>query len=168
MPLTQSQIESKLSDDNLDELLDLWHIEQGAEKRRDLDLIAAAIPFSQDATLAVLDLGCGPGDVGRAIEARYPKSRVDCIDRDAFLISICTKTNLRKGVSGQNYVRDLKDSDWCSDLERGYDVVAAANALHWLDARRVAELFKDVFSLLRSGGVFLFVEPAYSERRFAS
>ena len=65
MSLTRSQIERKLTDGNLDELLDLWRTEQGAEKLRDLDLMAAAIPFSQDATLRVLDLCCGPGDVGR-------------------------------------------------------------------------------------------------------
>ena len=52
-------------------------------------------------------------------------------------------------------------------MERDYEVVATANALHWLDARRVSELFKDVFRLLRPGGVFLFVEPASSETTFA-
>ena len=168
MSLTQSQIEKKLSNENLEELLDLWRTEQGTEKRRDLDLIAAAIPFSEDATLRVLDLGCGPGDVGRAVRARYPKSRIDCLDRDVFLISICIATNRREGVSGQSFVRDLWDADWCSGLERDYDVVAAANALHWLDARRVCELFKDVFRLLRPGGVFLFVEPACCEPTFAA
>src|SRR5208282_2723677 len=75
MSLTQSQIEKKLSNENLDEL----QTEQGAEKRRDLDLMAAAIPFSKDATLRVQDLCCGPGDVGRAVRARYPKSQIDCL-----------------------------------------------------------------------------------------
>jgi SAM-dependent methyltransferase len=166
--LTQSQIEKKLSNDNLDELLHLWWTEQGAEKRRDLDLMAAAIPFSEDATLRVLDLCCGPGDVGRAVRARYPTSRIDCLDRDVFLISMCIATNRREGVSGQSYVRDLWDADWCKGLERDYDVVATANAFHWLDARRVREVFKDVFRLLRPGGVFLFVEPACSEPPFAA
>jgi hypothetical protein len=71
MSLTQSQIEKRLTNEDLDELLHLWWAEQGAEKRRDLD---------HDATLQVLDLCCGPGDVGRAIRARYPNS--DCVDRD--------------------------------------------------------------------------------------
>jgi SAM-dependent methyltransferase len=168
MSLTQSQIEKKLSDENLDELLDLWRTEQGAEKRRDLDLMAAAIPFFKDAALRVLDLGCGPGDVGRAVRARYPMSRIDCLDRDVFLISMCIATNRREGVSGQSFVRDLWDADWCRGLERDYDVVATANALHWLDARRVRELFKDVFRLLRPGGVFLFAEPACNEPTFAA
>jgi SAM-dependent methyltransferase len=168
MSLTQSQIEKKLSDETLDELLDLWRTEQGAEKRRDLDLLAAAIPFPKDATLRVLDLGCGPGDVGRAIRARYPRSQIDCLDRDVFLISMCIAMNRREDVSGQNFVRDLWDADWCRDLKRDYDVVAVANALHWLDARRVSEVIKDVFRLLRSGGVFLFVEPACGEPQFAA
>jgi SAM-dependent methyltransferase len=168
MPLTQSQIENKLTDENLAELLDLWRIEQGVEKRRDLDLMTAAIPFSEDTPLRVLDLACGPGDVGRAVRARYPKSRIDCLDRDVFLISICIATNRREDVTGQTFVRDLWDADWSHGLERDYDVVATANALHWLDARRVGELCTDLFQLLRPGGVFLLVEPACSEPMFGA
>jgi SAM-dependent methyltransferase len=168
MPLSQSQIEKKLTDENLAELLDLWRIEQGVEKRRDLDLMTAAIPFSEDTPLRVLDLACGPGDVGRAVRARYPKSRIDCLDRDVFLISICIATNRREGVTGQTFVRDLWDADWSNGLEHDYDVVATANALHWLDARRVGELCTDLFHLLRPGGVFLLVEPACSEPMFGA
>ncbi len=74
MSLTQSQIEKKLTTEVLEELLHLWWAEQGAEKRRDLDLVAAAIPFPQGAALRVLDLCCGPGDVRRAIRACYPNA----------------------------------------------------------------------------------------------
>jgi len=168
MALTQSGIEKKLGNAELDELLRLWWAEQGAEKRRDLDLIAAAIPFPKDAALRVLDLCCGPGDVGRTIRARYPNSRIDFVDRDVFLISICIGVNRREGVAGETLVRDLRDADWHKGLEAGYDVVATANALHWLDARRVAEVCRDVFRLLSPGGVFLLVEPACSENRFAA
>jgi len=85
-----------------------------------------------------------------------------------FLISICIGTNRHEGVSGQNFVRDLWEPDWYRDLEPGYDVVATANAFHWLDSQRVSELFKDVFGMLRLGGVFFFVEPACAETRFAA
>ena len=168
MSLTQSQIERNLTDEDLDELLHLWWTEQGAEKRRDLDLMAAAIPFSMDATLRVLDLCCGPGDVGRAIRARYPNSQINCVDRDVFLISMCIGMNRREGVPGQNFVRDLWDTNWHNGLEPGYDVVAIANALRWLDARRVAQVSQDVFRLLRPAGVFMFVEPACAEKTFAA
>ena len=167
-PLTQSQIAEKLSAENLDELLQLWWTEQGAAKLRDLELMAAALPFPTDANLRVLDLCCGPGDVGRFMRARYRNSRIDCVDRDVFLMSICIGVNRREGVCAHNFVRDLWNTDWHRGLEPGYDVVATANALHWFDAHRVAELFKDVFQLLRPGGVFLFVEPACTEKTFAA
>jgi hypothetical protein len=70
MALTQSQIEKKLSNENLDELLELWQTEQGAAKRRDLQLMAAALPFPVDARLRVLDLCCGPGDADGFAEWR--------------------------------------------------------------------------------------------------
>jgi SAM-dependent methyltransferase len=166
-PLSQSQIQERLSDENLDELLDLWWKEQGAAKRRDLELMATTLPFSPEEPLHVLDLCCGPGDVGRAIRSRFPNSRIDCIDRDLFLTAICIRINRREGVPGQTFVRDLWNPDWNSGLSRDYHVVATANALHWLDAKRVGELFTDIFHLLRPGGVFLFVEPACAEKTFA-
>jgi SAM-dependent methyltransferase len=166
--LTQSQIEKKLTNEDLDELLHLWWTEQGAEKRRDLDLMAAAIPFPPDSSLRVLDLCCGPGDVGRAIRGRYPNSEIDCLDRDVFLISICIGVNRREGVPGRNFVRDLWDANWHNGLEPEYDVIAAANALHWLDVRRAGQVSREVFRLLRRGGVFLFVEPACTEKAFAA
>lgn len=168
MSLTETQIEKKLTNENLDELLRLWRAEQGTEKRRDLDLMAAAIPFPQDAALRVLDLCCGPGDVGRAIRARYPNSQIDCVDRDVFLISMCIGINRREGVPGQILVRDLWDTNWHNGLAPEYDVVATANSLHWLDARRVAQVSQDVYWLLRPAGVFLFVEPARTEKTFAA
>ena len=166
--LTQSEIEKKLGNAELDELLRLWWAEQGAEKRRDLDLMASAIPFPTDAALRVLDLCCGPGDVGRTIRARYPNSQIDCVDRDIFLISMCIGINRREGVAGETFVRNLMDADWHKGLQAGYDVVATANAFHWLDAQRVAHVFQNVFRLLRPSGVFLFVEPACSEKPFAA
>jgi SAM-dependent methyltransferase len=166
-PLSLDEIQGKLSNDNLDELLQLWWAEQGGAKKRDLELIASALPFSPQQELRVLDLCCGPGDVGRAIRSRFPKSRIDCLDRDVFLISICCAVNRREGISGQIFVRDLRSELWSKGLSREYDVVATANALHWLDARRAAELFGEVFQHLRPGGVFLFAEPACVEKRFA-
>jgi len=106
-PLTQSQIAEKLSAENLDELLQLWWTEQGAAKLRDLELMAAALPFPTDANLRVLDLWRGPGDVGRFMRARYRNSRIDCVDRDVFLMSICIGVNRREGGCAHNFVRDL-------------------------------------------------------------
>jgi len=49
---------------------------------------------------------------------------------------MCIGMNRREGVPGRTFVRDLGDSNWHNGLELEYDVVATANALHWLDERR--------------------------------
>jgi SAM-dependent methyltransferase len=167
-PLSQAEIAGKLRDQNLDEWLQLWSATQGASKRVCLELMAAALSFAADESLLVLDICCGPGDVGREIRSRFPKARVDCVDRDLFLLSLCTAFNRREGIPGDAYIRDMWKADWRDGLARNYDVVATANALHWFDVRRVAELFADVAQLLRRGGVFLFLEPARTEAALAS
>lgn len=94
-PLSLGQIQEKLGNENLDELLRLWWAEQGTAKRRDLELMATVLPFSADESLRVLDMCCGPGDVGRVIRSRFPNACIDCVDRDLFLLSICIGVNRR-------------------------------------------------------------------------
>src|SRR5215469_3674370 len=161
-PISDVEIEKRIAK-HLDELLELWWAEQGAAKTRDLELIATVLPFPRDQSLRVLDLCCGPGDVGRAIRLVYPKAQIDCVDRDPFLTAICKGVNRRDDIPGRIITKDLENDDWRTDLLTGYNVVATANALHWFDIPRVGALMRQVHALLRSGGVFVFAEPASPE-----
>ena len=87
---TQAEIEDKLRGEDLNTWLDLWRVEQGPAKPAALKLITAAIPFPIDRSLRVLDLGCGPGDAGRAIHSRFPHAQVDFADRNEFFIALCS------------------------------------------------------------------------------
>ena len=166
-PISQTEIAARI-ERHVDDVLELWWAEQGSSKPNDLALIASAIPFRRGDAIRVLDLCCGPGDIGRAIRQRYPKAQVDCIDRDPFLISICRAVNQREGIPGRIVLRDLEDDGWLGELPGNYDVVATVNALHWFDARRAAQLIADVHGALRNGGVFLLAEPACPEKPFAT
>src|SRR5262249_6213120 len=103
-PISQAEIETRIGA-YLDELLKLWWAEQGAAKTRDLELIATVLPFPRDQSLRVLDLCCGPGDVGRAIRRQFPNAQIDCVDRDPFLTSICTGVNRRDKIPGRIITR---------------------------------------------------------------
>jgi SAM-dependent methyltransferase len=167
-PHSLSQIAEKIGGENLDEWLALWLASQGGERRnRGFELIASALPFSVDEDLLVLDLCCGPGDLGRVIRGRFPKARVDCVDRDPFLLALCKALIHRVGIGGQTFVRDLWKAGWHEGLSRDYHVVASAAALHWFDVERLTELFGDVFRMLRPGRAFLFAEPHRVEAPFA-
>jgi trans-aconitate methyltransferase len=166
--LTQAEIARKLRGEDLDKWLELWRTEQGPAKRGSLELVAAAIPFSADCKLRVLDICCGPGDAGRAIFSRFPNACVDFVDRDLFFTALCFAVNQRDGVPGRTLVRDLLDHNWHRDLAESYNVVVAANGLHWFRMKRAAELFADVYELLCPNGSFLFMEPAGPETPFAA
>ena len=165
-PISQAEIEARISD-HLDELLQLWWAEQGASKPRDLELIASVLPFPHGEALRVLDLCCGPGDAGRAIQRLYPNAQIDGIDRDPFLASICIGVNRRGHVPGGILVRDLHDDGWAADLAGNYDAVAIVNALHWFDMSRARMVLNDVHHLLANGGVLVFAEPVSAEAPFA-
>jgi SAM-dependent methyltransferase len=166
-PLTQREIADRLRNENLDEWIEPWWATQGTAKRGALELMPAILPFPIAEKLSVLDLCCGPGDVGRVIRSRFPKACVDCVDRDSFLLSLCAALNARVGVKGEIFTRDMWKSDWSAGLSNNYDAIATANALHWFNVARIAELFRDLFRLLRPDGVFVFLEPASAEARFA-
>jgi SAM-dependent methyltransferase len=166
--LTQAEIEDKLRGEDLNAWLDLWRAEQGPAKPAALEVIAAAIPFPTDRSLRVLDVGCGPGDAGRAIHSRFPHAQIDFVDRNLFFIALCGEVNRRDGLSGRTLLRDLSEPDWRQGLASDYDVVVAVNAMHWFSVARAEELFGDFFLSLRSGGAFLLMEPAGAESQFAS
>jgi SAM-dependent methyltransferase len=166
-PIAEAEIDARIKD-HVDELLKLWWAEQGSTKVRDLQILASAIPIPRDHALRTLDLACGPGDVGRTIRKLYPNADVDFVDRDPALLSICRGFNQQEGIPGTYRQLDLKDESWSDGLETGvYDVVAIANALHWLDEKRADDVIGDIHRLLRDGGTLVFAEPCCAEAPFA-
>jgi SAM-dependent methyltransferase len=168
-PIGQSEIDARIKD-HVEELLHLWWAEQGgATKDRDLRIISACIPYPRDRALRAVDLCCGPGDLGRVIRQDYPNARVDFVDRDPLLLSICREFNRGVQMSGTYRQLDLNDESWAHDLPaREYDVIAVANAIHWLSLNRAQAVVADIHRLLDDGGTFLFAEPASPEVPFAS
>jgi trans-aconitate 2-methyltransferase len=164
-PISQDEIDARIAA-HFDELLALWQAEQGEAKARDLELIAAVLPLAGDQPLRILDLCCGPGDVGRAVQRRFPNAHVDGVDRDPFLTSICRRVNGQSGAKSETFVRDLEDVDWHSPLSPPYDAAVVANALHWFTPKRAGEIAMDVLRLLRAGAAFILVEPTRVDTPF--
>ena len=111
-----------------------------------LDLLAR-IPAA--APKAVIDLGCGPGNLTPYLRERWPEARVLGIDGSAEMLA-----KARAAVAGAAFVQaDIGD---CRP-EAAPDVIFSNAALHWLD--RHDELFPRLLGLLAPGGALAVQMP---------
>jgi SAM-dependent methyltransferase len=117
-----------------------------------LDTVEAAVGTSP----RILDLAGGTGSITRRTLDRFPSATSVIVDIDAALLAIATGS-----FEGDDRVRvvpaDLATPDWVAqlgDAAGSFEAVLTATALHWLPAERVAGVYAEAGTLLRSGGVF--------------
>jgi len=98
---------------------------------------------------AVIDLGCGTGNITRLIATRWPQSRVVGLDSSSSMLEVA-----KRSEPGIEWV--LGDiTDWSAPAE--YGLVFSNAALHWVDGHEslVARLTRAV----RSGGTLAIQMP---------
>ncbi len=117
-----------------------------------LDVLAALLPES----FVALDLACGPGSISRRLLARFPQARCIALDFDPVLLHLGRQV-LGDGQGRLRWVEaDLRDSAWPGLL--GTTQVAAVlstTALHWLPAESLVQLYRQLGTLVRPGGLVL-------------
>ena len=106
----------------------------------DLLSLGAAAPH------AILDLGCGTGLMGAAVQDWA--ARLDGIDLSPSMIREANE----RGIYENLYVSDI--TDWLAACERRYSLVFAADTLVYLG--ELAALFASIADVLLPGGHFLF------------
>jgi tRNA (cmo5U34)-methyltransferase len=109
-----------------------------------------AIPFNNDDSIKVLDLGCGTGTISESLINKFPNAKVTCLDIAENMIELA-KVKL-KGHKDINYV--LADFYHVNFSEK-YDVILSSLALHHLitDDDKI-EVYKKIYDTLNEGGAF--------------
>ncbi|HEX4864880.1 MAG TPA: class I SAM-dependent methyltransferase [Acidimicrobiales bacterium] len=105
----------------------------------------------EDRPIRVLDLACGPGSLTSRLLAARPRTQIVAVDFDPVLLSI-----YRALFPAATAVEaDLREDGWSRKIEGHFDAVVTATALHWLDGVAVQQLYRELGTLVRPGGVFL-------------
>lgn len=109
-----------------------------------------SIPFEENKSVKVLDLGCGTGNITLAVKERYSNAYVTCVDLAERMIDL-TQFKLSKYDDIEYHVGDLRDLK--SNCE--YDIVISSLAMHHLrtDAEKFA-VYQKIYDSLKEGGVF--------------
>jgi trans-aconitate 2-methyltransferase len=122
---------------------------EDARLRPALDLLAR-VPL--DAAAAVVDLGCGAGNVARHLARRWPAARIEGVDGDAGMLE-----RARVATSGDGRF-SWTQCDLAAWRPRDrVDVLYSNAALHWLDDH--ARLFPRLFAAVAPGGAMAVQMP---------
>lgn len=117
-----------------------------------LDVLEALLsePF------VALDLACGPGSISQRLLSRFPQARCIAVDIDPILVLLGQQT-LGSMQGRLRWVEaDISQPSWIAQLgEEHVDAVLSTTALHWLPASSLMDLYRQLGTLLRPGGVFL-------------
>ncbi|HEV2231601.1 MAG TPA: class I SAM-dependent methyltransferase [Thermoplasmata archaeon] len=135
-----------------------------------LDVVAALQPSN----LRVLDLACGPGSLSARLLTRFPRARAVALDFDPVLIEL-GRHALHRFRHRMRWVEaDLRQPGWVRNLPAGrFDAVMTTTALHWLGARDLRRVYRQLHGIIRPSGVVLngdhmaFNEAAPTFRRLA-
>lgn len=97
----------------------------------------------------VLDLCCGAGQTTQFLVQK--SDRVTGLD-----ISPVALTRAKKNVPQANYVEALAQDIPFSDNQ--FDLVHTSAALHEMTPQELEQIFKEVYRILKPGGIFTFVD----------
>jgi tRNA (cmo5U34)-methyltransferase len=141
-------------------------------RQEQFDFLVDLFPWQWDEPIRVLDLGAGYGAVTEAILHRYYKATIVCVDGSEAMLQHARPRLATYGEQVQLLLRDLADPAWHADLAGPFHGAVSAIALHHLTDERKRQLCREVFELLRPGGLFLnddVVEaPSFFQEHFAS
>jgi tRNA (cmo5U34)-methyltransferase len=116
-----------------------------------IDSMITAIPHNVSDKFIVLDLGCGTGNVSKAVKERFPMAMIDCIDIAENMIEMA-KIKLEGYNDIKYYTGDFSEFDF----ETKYDVVVSSLALHHIKTdEEKKKFYMRIYYVLSKGGVFL-------------
>jgi SAM-dependent methyltransferase len=105
----------------------------------------------------VLDLGCGPGILGRLLTQQRPLAQYIGADGDPLMLAAAR--HLLEGRNVRGLQLDLRNSEWSHSFKGQFDSVISLTALHWLSQQHQKEVYQAAFHVLKPGGTFVVGDP---------
>ena len=110
----------------------------------------------------VIDLGCGDGFLARAVLSEFPTAHALFIDHSEPMLRRAHEA--MTSFSGRYEIRhgDLSDLLPPQMGEGPFDLIVSGYAIHHLPTARKRSLYREVFDLLRPGGLLVNIEHVAS------
>lgn len=129
-----------------------------------IDCLIRLIGLTQSQVSSFLDLGCGDGILGLAIADVYPLAWGTFLDTSETMLEAAKEKMVTKQTKFNFILDDFASSGWVERVisQSPFEVIASGFAIHHLPDVRKKELYQEIFSLLKPGGIFLNLEHVAS------
>jgi ubiquinone/menaquinone biosynthesis C-methylase UbiE len=106
-----------------------------------------------------LDLGCGDGVLGRAILAKYPEAKGVFLDFSETMLT-AAKSKLGNSQNAEFISQDFGVKNWVNTVKTqgNFDFIVSGFAIHHQTDERKKEIYQEIYTLLKPGGLFLNLE----------
>ena len=119
-------------------------------------LLCDLFPFSTDATVTLLDVGAGYGPVSKFILDQFANATCIAQDGSTPMLHHARQIMASYGARFQPCQSDLFDKNWLPQHLGPFDAAVSVSCLHNLrDFKRISEIYNDISTHLKPGGVFL-------------
>jgi tRNA (cmo5U34)-methyltransferase len=123
-----------------------------------LDVMLYVISHALPDVQRVLDVGSGSGLLSKVVLQRYPAAKTVLVDFSEPMLAAAREQFTEQQATIYN--RDLTTSAWqdAAQPHAPFDVVVSGYAIHHLTHERKQALYREIYALLKPGGVFINVE----------
>ena len=145
--------------ESYNEFLSTWESQQNAlieMREQRFSFMMNVIENSHSKVDSILDVGCGPGSFTIRLAERFPHARIHSIDYDPVLLRIAKNNVSKYGSRVRILEYDLKGNEWLHALDdEKFDAIVSTTALHWIPKPNLKSLYKNFYTILKSGGIFM-------------
>ena len=117
-----------------------------------------ALPFPENASIRVLDLGAGTGLFSSFILEKFPQARFTLVDLAEGMLAVARERFQAAAAQFTYSIADIRSIQFDGE----FDLVISSLAIHHLEHAEKRALFKRIHAALRSPGLFLNIDQIHA------
>ncbi|WKY48402.1 methyltransferase domain-containing protein [Eubacteriaceae bacterium ES3] len=105
----------------------------------------------------ILDLGAGTGLMSAFVLTAYPQAQITLIDQAGDMLDLA-----RDRFAGNGNIQYIADDYLTHNYNEHFDGIVSALSIHHLEDQKKKQLYKNCFSSLKAGGIFVNADQVLS------
>lgn len=140
---------------------DAMQLKHNPFRQEQIEAILTSSGILEKESPIVLDLGCGPGILGKRLFGQRPLAEYFGADGDPLMLA--AMQHLLHGKHIHALQLDLRKAEWSRRFRGHFDSVISLTALHWLSQEHQKQIYLAAFEVLKLGGTFVVGDPYQPE-----